>query len=183
MLENTLEWLSPLFFSQKRRWKGMALSLHVRQSCGGKGKKQHEMSRMPLAARAKEKKRVMDEVTTQTIAEIIVCTVTLMVAIHNCFMRDTLSIGLRRNRLPSRSFTLDFHNKRSHLRNLVYSNDNSCYNVLRMYKATFDHLCSMLDEIGGLKPTKHMLVDDQVAMCWNILAYHAKNRVIQWNFG
>ncbi|KAF7815179.1 protein ALP1-like [Senna tora] len=83
----------------------------------------------------------------------------------------------------TRSFTLDFHNKRSRFRNLVYSNDNNCYNVLRMYRNTFDRLFSMLDEIGGLKPTKYMLVDEQVAMCLNILAHHAKNRVIQWNFG
>ncbi|KAF7805285.1 protein ALP1-like [Senna tora] len=126
---------------------------------------------------------VMDEVTTETIGEIIVCMVTLMVALHNCLMHEALTIGVHRNRLPCRSYTLDFHEKRAHLRNLVYSNDNNCYNVLRMYMATFDRLCSMLDEIGGLKPTKHMLVDEQVAMCLNVLAHHAKNRVIQWNFG
>ncbi|KAF7803030.1 protein ALP1-like [Senna tora] len=125
----------------------------------------------------------MDEVTTETIGEIIVCMVTLMVALHNCLMHEALTIGVHRNRLPSRSYTLDFHEKRAHLRNLVYSNDSNCYNVLRMYRATFDRLCSMLDEIGGLKPTKHMLVDEQVAMCLNVLAHHAKNRVIQWNFG
>ncbi|KAF7807192.1 protein ALP1-like [Senna tora] len=89
----------------------------------------------------------MDEVTTQTIVEIVVCTVTLVVAIHNCLMHEALSIGLRRNRLCSRSFTLDFHNKPSRLRNLVYSNDGNCYNVLRMYRNTFDRLYSMLDEI------------------------------------
>ncbi|KAF7835688.1 protein ALP1-like [Senna tora] len=126
---------------------------------------------------------VMDEVTTETIGEIIVCMVTLMVALHNCLMHEALTIGVHRNRLPSRSYTLDFHEKRAHLRNLVYSNDSNCYNVLRMYRATFDRLCSMLDEIGGLKPTKHMLVDEQVAMCLNVLAHHAKNRIIQWNFG
>ncbi|KAF7811757.1 Retrovirus-related Pol polyprotein from transposon TNT 1-94 [Senna tora] len=122
---------------------------------------------------------VMDEVTTETIGEIIVCMVTLMVALHNCLMRETLRIGLHRNHLPSRSYTLNFHKKRAHLRNLVYSNDSNYYNVLRMYRATFDRLCSMIDEIGGLKPTKHMLVDEQVAMCLNVLAHHTKNRVIQ----
>ncbi|KAF7822206.1 protein ALP1-like [Senna tora] len=125
----------------------------------------------------------MDEVTTETIGEIIVCMVSLMVSLHNCLMHEALTIGVHRNRLPSRSYTLDFHEKRAHFRNLVYSNDSNCYNVLRMYRATFDRLCSMLDEIGGLKPTKHMLVDEQVAMCLNVLAHHAKNRVIQWNFG
>lgn len=41
----------------------------------------------------------------------------------------------------------------------------------------------MLDSIGGLKPTKHMLVDEQVAMFLHILAHHVKNRVIQFEFG
>ncbi|KAF7808322.1 protein ALP1-like [Senna tora] len=126
---------------------------------------------------------VMDELTTQTDEEIVVCTVIVVVAIYNCLMHEVLSIALRCNRLCSRSFTLEFHEKRTRLRSLVYSNDNNCYNLLCMYRNTFDRLCSMLDEIGGLKPTKHMLVDEQVAMCLNILAHHAKNRVIQWNFG
>ncbi|KAF7841837.1 protein ALP1-like [Senna tora] len=79
-------------------------------------------------------------------------------------MHEARRIGLRRNRLRDRSFTLEFHEKRTRLRSLVYSNDCSCYNVLRMYRNTFDRLCSMLDEIGGLKPTKHLLVDEQVEL-------------------
>ena len=41
----------------------------------------------------------------------------------------------------------------------------------------------MLDTIGGLKPTRHMLVDEQVAMFLHILAHHMKNRVLQFEFG
>ena len=52
-----------------------------------------------------------------------------------------------------------------------------------MYRGTFDKLCHMLDTIGGLKPTKHMLVDEQVAMFLHILGHHVKNRVIQLGFG
>ncbi|KAF7806079.1 protein ALP1-like [Senna tora] len=126
---------------------------------------------------------VMDDLARQTDEKIVVCTVIVVVALYNFLMHEALRIGLRRNRLCGRSFTLEFHEKRTRLRSLVYSNDSSCYNVLRMYRNTFDRLCSMLDEIGGLKATKHMLVDEQVAMCLNILAHHAKNRVIQWNFG
>ena len=40
----------------------------------------------------------------------------------------------------------------------------------------------MLDRIGGLKPSKHMLIDEQVAMFLHILAHHVKNRVIQFEF-
>ncbi|KAF7839384.1 protein ALP1-like [Senna tora] len=90
-------------------------------------------------------------------------------------MHEALSIALRRNRLRM-SFTLEFHEKRTRLRSLVYSNDSNCYNVLRIYRNTFDRLCSMLDEIGVLKPTKHMLVDEQVAMC-ALDGTHVKIRV------
>ena len=41
----------------------------------------------------------------------------------------------------------------------------------------------MHDSIGGLKPTKHMLVDEQVAMFLHLLAHHVKNKVIQFEFG
>ncbi|KAF7801598.1 protein ALP1-like [Senna tora] len=41
----------------------------------------------------------------------------------------------------------------------------------------------MLDEIGGLKPTRNMLVDEQVAIFLHILSHHVKNRVIQFRFG
>ncbi|KAF7812299.1 protein ALP1-like [Senna tora] len=126
---------------------------------------------------------VTDELARQTDEEIVVRTVIVVVALYNILMHETLRIGLRRNRLRGRSFTLEFHEKKTRLRSLVYSNESSCYNVLRMYRNTFDRLCSMLDEIGVLKPTKHMLVDEQVTTCLNILAHHTKNRVIPWNFG
>ena len=41
----------------------------------------------------------------------------------------------------------------------------------------------MLNIIGGLRPTKHMLVDEQVAMFLHILGHHVKNIVIQFEFG
>ena len=40
----------------------------------------------------------------------------------------------------------------------------------------------MLETIGGLKDTKHMLVDEQVAMFLHTLAHHAKNRVTKHHF-
>ncbi|KAF7815023.1 uncharacterized protein G2W53_028992 [Senna tora] len=63
-LEIALESLSPLFSWQKTRWKGMALSLHVRARCGGKWKKLGEMSRLPLSCtREREEKRRYNQST------------------------------------------------------------------------------------------------------------------------
>ncbi|KAF7839678.1 protein ALP1-like [Senna tora] len=86
-------------------------------------------------------------------------------------------------RISPRSYTLDFEVKRAHLRSMVYASDVTCYNQIRMNRATFDRLCGMLDDIGGLRPTRNMLVDEQVAIFLHILSHHVKNRVIQFRFG
>ncbi|KAF7815143.1 protein ALP1-like [Senna tora] len=66
---------------------------------------------------------------------------------------------------------------------MVYASDITCYNQIRMNRATFDRLCGMLDNIGGLWHTRNMLVDEQVTIFLHILAHHVKNRVIQFRFG
>ncbi|KAF7812029.1 protein ALP1-like [Senna tora] len=86
-------------------------------------------------------------------------------------------------RISLRSYTLDFEAKRAHLRSKVYTSDVTCYNQIRMNRATFDRLCGMLDDIGGLRPTRNMLVDEQVAIFLHILSHHVKKRVIQFRFG
>ena len=103
--------------------------------------------------------------------------------INLCICLALEGLPLHSHRVAPRSYTLDFERKRAHLRDMVRSNDITCYNQLRMYRATFDKLCLMLENVGGLKPTKHMLVDEQVAMFLHILAHHVKNRVMQYEFG
>ena len=118
--------------------------------------------------------------------ELLVGCLTLVVAIRKLIltMFVTMVISSRRYRqIPYSSFRLDFHAKRANLRAMIYSSDRTCFNQIRMYRATFDRLCHMLDTIGGLKPTRHMLVDEQVSMFLHILAHHVKNRVIQFEFG
>ncbi|XP_038713590.1 uncharacterized protein LOC120007433 [Tripterygium wilfordii] len=51
-----------------------------------------------------------------------------------------------------------------------------------MNRVTFGNLWSMLKNLGGLKPTKNILVDEQVAIFLHILAHHVKNRVIEFRF-
>ncbi|XP_054793325.1 protein ALP1-like isoform X1 [Prosopis cineraria] len=94
-----------------------------------------------------------------------------------------MTIILRRRRIRHIPYKMDFIAKRSYLKRMMSSSDVACYNLLRMHRSTFDKLCSMLTDVGGLKPSKNMLVDEQVAMFLHILAHHVKNRVIQHNFG
>ncbi|XP_017979553.1 PREDICTED: uncharacterized protein LOC18507245 isoform X2 [Theobroma cacao] len=81
-----------------------------------------------------------------------------------------------------RSYALDFATNREYVRRLVYDNDISCISQIRMNRVTFLKLCEMLESIGGLKSTKNMLVDEQVAIFLHIIAHHVKNRVISLNF-
>ena len=76
----------------------------------------------------------------------------------------------------------DFLARRAHLNTLVYESDETCIEQLRMNRNTFKALCTMLEVKGGLRDTKHMLVDEQVAMFVHILAHHVKNRVIKFRF-
>ncbi|KAG6499961.1 hypothetical protein ZIOFF_039775 [Zingiber officinale] len=48
--------------------------------------------------------------------------------------------------------------------------------------SSFTKLCCMLESEGGLKGTRYMEVDEQVAMSLHLLAHHVKNRTIQFQF-
>ncbi|KAJ9542050.1 hypothetical protein OSB04_028556 [Centaurea solstitialis] len=49
---------------------------------------------------------------------------------------------------------------------------------IRMSRRCFTKLCHMLEILGGLKPSKNMNIDEQVAIFLHILAHNVKNRVI-----
>ncbi|MFQ6645627.1 hypothetical protein Gotur_020448 [Gossypium turneri] len=51
-----------------------------------------------------------------------------------------------------------------------------------MNKITFFKLYEMLQTLRGLKSSKNMLVDEQVAMFLHIISHHLKNRVIKHHF-
>ena len=51
-----------------------------------------------------------------------------------------------------------------------------------MNRVAFFKLCKMLKNIGGLRPTRNMAIDEQVAMFLYIISHHIKNRVIRQNF-
>ena len=64
----------------------------------------------------------------------------------------------------------------------MHDNDESCISQIRMNRLDFFKLCDMLENIGGLKPTRNMATDEQVAMFLHIISHHLKNRVIRQNF-
>ncbi|MFQ6661465.1 hypothetical protein Gotur_029616 [Gossypium turneri] len=74
-----------------------------------------------------------------------------------------------------RSYILDFYTKRDYMKRLVYASAETCIEQVRMNKITFLKLCEMLQTLGGLKSSKNMLIDEQVAMFLHIISHHLKN--------
>lgn len=88
-----------------------------------------------------------------------------------------MTISLRRQ-----LYELDFFSNRKIVHRLCYESDITSINQLRMSMSAFTNLCAMLETRGGLKQSKHLLVDEQVAMFLHVIAHHVKNRVITDRF-
>ncbi|KAL2235777.1 UNVERIFIED_CONTAM: hypothetical protein Sindi_1309900 [Sesamum indicum] len=69
-----------------------------------------------------------------------------------------------------------------HLHRLVSVSDELCLRNLRMDRNAFGRLCYMLQSSGGLTPTKHLSVPDQVAIFLSIVSHHKKNSVVKHDF-
>ncbi|KAL0344303.1 UNVERIFIED_CONTAM: hypothetical protein Sangu_1317700 [Sesamum angustifolium] len=64
---------------------------------------------------------------------------------------------------------------------LVSSNDETCLRSLRMDRNAFGRLCYLLEQSGGVRPTKNVSVPEQVAMFLSVLSHH-KNCVVKHDF-
>ncbi|XP_076923607.1 protein ANTAGONIST OF LIKE HETEROCHROMATIN PROTEIN 1-like [Bidens hawaiensis] len=88
------------------------------------------------------------------------------------FRRSIESMTLRTKYLMS------YHNRRENMVRMVYESDVTSVVNIRMNIHAFTTLCDMLETRGGLKNSKNMLVDVQVAMFLHTLAHNAKNRIL-----
>ncbi|KAH7852626.1 hypothetical protein Vadar_027141 [Vaccinium darrowii] len=79
-------------------------------------------------------------------------------------------------------YRLDFYDNRDVIEKWVYESDSKCMNDFRIPRRPFVKLCHLLSTIGKLEPTRHMLVDEQVAIFLHTLAHHIKNRTLQNDF-
>ena len=61
---------------------------------------------------------------------------------------------------------------------MVWMDDTTFINNVRMDKRAFRKLCDMLHIHGGLRSSKNMEMDEMVASFLHVLAHHAKNRVV-----
>ncbi|PPE00533.1 hypothetical protein GOBAR_DD02438 [Gossypium barbadense] len=131
------------------------------------------MARLPLIAQSVRRKRIGIAVTIW----FEIC----RIAIWFLF-RTGASLSLHTYRPRIMSYTLDFYAKRDYVKRLVYASDETCIEQVRMNRSAFFKICEMLESIGGLKLSRNMLVDEQVAMFLHIISHHLKIRVIKHHF-
>ena len=105
-----------------------------------------------------------------------------MYAIVNWFLTIANVISSIHRDRPRITYKLNSYTKREYIRRLVHSKDTICKSELRMNRRAFYKLCEMLKNIGGLKPTRNMQVDEQVGLFLHILSHHQKNRTVLTNF-
>lgn len=53
--------------------------------------------------------------------------------------------------------------------------DSSCKNNFRMNRACFEKLCTLLQSVGGLRPSKYVNVSEKIGMFLDIISHHTKN--------
>lgn len=69
-----------------------------------------------------------------------------------------------------------------HKLELVGLSDVTALDTVRMNRDAFGHFCFLLEHLGGLTPSRHVQVREQVAMFLNILAHHTKSVIIRKSF-
>ncbi|XVF59148.1 hypothetical protein PTKIN_Ptkin07bG0252500 [Pterospermum kingtungense] len=110
------------------------------------------MARLGIIRNAERRKRIVAVLT-------IWLEMCVVVSWFLIFLSTTSSLHTYRPRI--RSYSLDFYAKRDYVRRLLHDSDESCISQLRMNRAAFFKLCEMLKNIGGLKSTRNMLIDEQ----------------------
>lgn len=68
------------------------------------------------------------------------------------------------------------------LNNTIGVSDTECINQVRMGRRCFRVLCYLVRDIGGLRDTRNMKVEEMVAMFLHILGHDEKNRAIHLGF-
>ncbi|GJR65472.1 ALP1-like protein [Tanacetum coccineum] len=95
------------------------------------------------------------------------------------FMLGSLIINrLIESKMLRKKYMMSFNTRRDNMWSMVYQSDITSVVNVRMNKIAFSKLCNLLETRGGLCNSKHMLVDEQVAMFLHTLAHNEKNRII-----
>lgn len=91
----------------------------------------------------------------------------------------------RRRRIrhaPSEQKILDQKNRMTHMDRIYNGFSDSCVTYVRMRSGAFIKLANIMREKNLLKDSRHVTVEEQLAMTLNILGHKTKNRMIRSHF-
>ena len=95
------------------------------------------------------------------------------------FMLGCLIINhLIESKTLRRKYMVSLSSRRDNMWSMVYQSDIASVVNIRMNILAFLKLCELLETRGGLRSSKHMLVDEQVAMFLHTLAHNEKSIII-----
>ncbi|CAL5336749.1 unnamed protein product [Camellia sinensis] len=89
-----------------------------------------------------------------------------IVILHAAFKKKEIRLQLPRS--PHR-----YGKQIGHLNRLVNDSDINCHDQLRIDRRTFMLLCGLVRSVG-LSDSKYVVLEEQVAMFFNVLAHHTK---------
>ncbi|KAB2629222.1 hypothetical protein D8674_034017 [Pyrus ussuriensis x Pyrus communis] len=72
--------------------------------------------------------------------------------------------------------------RQSFLGRLFNGKDSTCIEQLRVSKSAFKRFCEILQGIGGLVRTRHVSIEESVAIFLHILAHNLKFRVVGFHY-
>jgi len=75
-----------------------------------------------------------------------------------------------------------FQTQVENINRLVRDSDTNCLENLRMDRHCFMHLCQLLEVHGQLSHSKHVIIEEKVAMFLLVLGHHEKIRRVKFTF-
>ena len=106
----------------------------------------------------------------------------LLMALHVLVLHCLLLIRKRQIRLIREPCRFDPESRSKNLNDIIYESDILYVEQLRMDRRCFWTLCNLVTDIGGLRDTRNVKVEEMVAMFLHILAYDEKSRSMRTDY-
>ncbi|WVZ79175.1 hypothetical protein U9M48_026784 [Paspalum notatum var. saurae] len=106
----------------------------------------------------------------------------IVIILHVGLLYWVLFIRKQRLRLIREPCRCDSSSRTKNMNDMIYENDIYCVQQLRMDRRCFWNLCSLVRDIGGLRDTRNVKVEEMVTMFLHVLAYDGKSRSMRINY-
>ncbi|KAL6624579.1 hypothetical protein ACP70R_031900 [Stipagrostis hirtigluma subsp. patula] len=106
----------------------------------------------------------------------------ILITLHVLLLRWLALIRRHQYRMVREPCRFDPASRSKKLNDMIYESDILCVEQLRMDRRCFWTLCSLVTEIGGLRATRNVTVEEMVAMFLHVLAYDEKSRSMRTDY-